>query len=124
MKKDILESLAWAGAMILSALAASYARRQGYIDQDTVLRIVAMNGLYMAYLGNAMPKKVVPDAFVRQINRFAGWVLVISGLIYAGVWAFAPIKVAIVFGTGAVAVGVILTILYCLRLRSQARASV
>ncbi|MDC7677350.1 ammonium transporter [Asticcacaulis machinosus] len=122
MKKDILGSLAWAAAMILSALAASYGRAQGYIDQETVLRVVAMNGLYIAYLGNSIPKKVAPSVHAQKVNRFAGWVLVISGLIYAGFWALAPLDLAMTIGTGAVAVGAILTLGYCLGLRSQTRA--
>lgn len=124
MKKEIWGSLAWACAMIISALAASYAQRQGYIDQETVLRVVAMNGLMIAWYGNHLPKTIAPSTHARQVNRFTGWVMVISGLIYAGFWAFAPLDLAMTVGTGAVALGVILTIGYCLGLRSQARAGV
>jgi hypothetical protein len=122
MKKDILISLAWAGALILTALAATFARKLGYIDGDTVLRVVAMNGLMVAYYGNLIPKKVVPNAHARSVNRFAGWMLVLTGLAYAGFWAFAPIPVASVFGTGALAGGMVLTFIYFLWLRGRTRA--
>ncbi len=117
MKKDILVGVAWAGVMLALALAAVYARKQGYIESETVQRIVAMNGLMVAYYGNLMPKKVVPSAHARQVNRFSGWMMVLTGLLYAGFWAFAPIQMAMIFGTGALAAGVIVTLVYCLGLR-------
>ena len=123
MKKEILVALVWAGIMLPLALAAKYAHAHGYISSDTTLRIVAMNGLYIAYLGNSLPKTVVPYAWARQSRRFSGWILVLSGLVFAGLWAFAPIPAAEVFGTGAVLVGVILSLGYCVWLNRRARAN-
>ena len=119
MNKDILVALVWAAIMIPLALAAKYAHAHGYIDSDTVLRVVAMNGLYIAYLGNAMPKAVVPSAWARQSRRFSGWSLVLSGLVFAGLWAFAPIPVAVTFGAGAVFAGILASLAYCFWLRSR-----
>ena len=123
MKSEFLISLAWAAGLILLSLAASFARKQGYIDQDTLLRVVAMNGLMVAYYGNNIPKKFVPSAYARQVNRFAGWMLVAGGLVYAGFWAFAPIPMATIFGTGALAAALVMTVTYCLWQRGQARAN-
>ena len=120
MKKDILIGLAWAVGMITVSLAASALRKQGYIDQDTMLRVVAMNGLMVAYYGNLAPKMVVPNARARQVNRFAGWSLALGGLVYAGFWAFAPLPLAKIAGTGALAAALILTLVYCLWLRGRA----
>ena len=122
MKKELLMSLAWGGGMILVALAASWLRMQGYIDQDTMLRVVAMNGLMVAWYGNLAPKTVAPSACARQVARFSGWTMVLSGLVYAGLWAFAPLPLAMTIGTGAVAAGVVATLGYCFWLRGQARA--
>lgn len=123
MKKEFLVALAWGGGSVLLALAATFARKQGYIDQETVVRVViGMNGLMIAYYGNRAPKLVAPSAFARQISRVTGWSLVLSGLVYAGVWAFAPIPVAITVGCGAVVAGMIVTLGYCFRLRARARA--
>ena len=47
--------------------------------------------------------------------------MVLSGLIYAGLWAFAPISVATTAGTLAVFAGVAATLGYCLSLRSKAK---
>ena len=122
-KKEIRVALAWAGGMMLLALAATVARRLGTIDQDTVLRVViGTNGLMIAYFGNRAPKAIAPSAFARQIARVSGWSQVLSGLVYAGLWAFAPIPVAIVVGSAAVVAGVIVTLGYCFWLRGQGRA--
>jgi hypothetical protein len=45
--------------------------------------------------------------------------MVLSGLSYAGLWAFALIVVAEIVGTGAVFAGVAATLSYCLSLRSK-----
>lgn len=124
MMKDLRVGLAWAGGIVLLALGATVARNQGYIDQDTVLRVViGINGLMIAYYGNRAPKAVAPSACARQINRVAGWSLVLSGLVYTGLWAFAPIPLAITLGSGVVAAGMIVTLGYCLWLRARARVN-
>jgi hypothetical protein len=123
MKKELLTALAWGGGIILLALGATFARNQGYVDQDTVLRVViGINGLMIAYYGNRAPKAVAPSIYAAQIARVSGWSSVLSGLVYAGLWAFAPIPVAIWVGCGAVLAGMIVTFGYCLRLRTRARA--
>ena len=120
---DILPSLAWAGGIVLLALGASFARNQGYIDQDTVLRLVmGATGLMVAHYGNRAPKAVAPSVCAQQMARVAGWSLALSGLVYAGLWAFAPIPVAITFGTGAVAAGMVVTLAYGLSLRARVKA--
>ncbi len=121
MKRELIGALAWGGGIVVVALCASFARNQGYIDQDTVLRIViGLNGLMIAWYGNRAPKMIAPSAAARQVTRVAGWAFVLSGLVYAGLWAFAPIQLAKTVGTGAVAVGMIVTLAYCIR---QARAA-
>jgi hypothetical protein len=122
MKKEIVTALAWAGGILLLSLAAKVAQRHGYIDSDTMLRMAAMNGVVIVYYGNLVPKAVAPSASARQSARFAGWTLVLSGLVYAGFWAFAPIPLAMTAGTGALAAGVIVTFGYCLQARARARA--
>ncbi len=123
MNKDILAGLVFGGAMLGLALAAKFAHAHGYIDRDATLRFIAMNGLLIAYFGNSIPKKVAPHAIARKAMRLSGWSMVLSGLVYAGLWAFAPIPVAVVFGTGAVFAGVILTLGYCIRVGRAPRAS-
>jgi hypothetical protein len=122
MNRDIRVALFWAGGMILLVLGATVLRQQGTIDQDTVLRVViGINGLMIAYYGNRAPKVVAPSVFAQHLARFSGWSMVLSGIVYAGVWAFAPIQTAVFVGCGAVLLGMIATISYCFVLRGRAR---
>jgi hypothetical protein len=123
MNKDLMGAIAWGGGIIALALGATLARKLGYMDSDTVTRLViGINGLMIAWYGNRMPKTVAPSACARQVTRVGGWSMVLSGLVYAGLWAFAPIPVAITAGSAAVAAGIIVTLAYCFRLRARDRA--
>lgn len=124
MNKDLVGSLAWAGGLIVLALGASFARQQGYIDADTTTRIVlAAIGLMIAWFGNRMPKAMAPSASARQVARVGGWSMALSGLVYAGLWAFAPFQIALLVGCGAVGAGMAVTYAYCLSLRARAKAA-
>jgi hypothetical protein len=123
MNKEIKEGLAWGGGVVVVALCASFARKLGYVDVETVQRLVfGANGLMIAWYGNRMPKTVVPSACASLARRVAGWSMVLSGLIYAGLWAFAPFSVAVTGGTVVVLGGIAVTLAYCLSLRSRAKA--
>ena len=123
MNRELSGYIAWAVGIIAVARAASFARKLGYIDQDTTTRVViGLNGLMIAWFGNRMPKAIAPSAAIRQVKRVGGWSMVLSGLVYAGLWAFAPIQVAVVGGCAAVIAGMAVTSGYCLVLRARARA--
>jgi uncharacterized membrane protein len=123
MNKEVVGSLAWGGGILVLALIASFARHQGYIDQDTTTRIVlGATGLMIAWFGNRMPKTFVSGAGARQARRVAGWSLALSGLVYAALWAFAPLQLALVGGCGAIIAGIVVTIGYCFSLRSRLTA--
>ena len=124
MNRELTGYIAWAVGIVAVALAASYARKLGYIDQDTTTRVViGLNGLMIAWIGNRLPKSVAPTACVGRVKRVGGWSMVLSGLVYAGVWAFAPIPVAVAVGCAAVIAGIAVTYGYCLLLRARARRS-
>jgi hypothetical protein len=124
MNRDVISSLAWGGGIVVLALACSAARKLGYMDGDAVQRVViGATGLMIAAFGNRMPKTFVPDAQARRARRVAAWSLVVSGLIYAGLWAFAPLSVAVIGGCGAVITGMAVTFGYCLSLRDRAKST-
>ncbi|MES2833651.1 MAG: ammonium transporter [Pseudomonadota bacterium] len=124
MSKNIIPPLVVAGSILVLALVATYARQLGYIDGETVTRLViGANGLMIAWFGNRMPKAIAPTHCAARASRVGGWSMVISGLIYAGLWAFAPMNVALIGGCGAVLVGMAVTLGYCLSLRNKARAA-
>ncbi|HEX5182377.1 MAG TPA: ammonium transporter [Allosphingosinicella sp.] len=124
MNREIRMALAWAGFILAFALAATTARRWGYVDRDTVMRMVmGLNGVWIVWYGNRIPKTFAPGAGARRVKRVSGWSMVLSGLAYAGLFAFAPLPVAFVAGSGAVVAGVAVTFGYCLSLRARARAA-
>ncbi|MBP6903443.1 MAG: hypothetical protein KBC73_25380 [Burkholderiaceae bacterium] len=124
MNKQLITDLAWGAGIVVVALLATWARRLGYVDGDTVTRLViGLTGLMVASFGNRMPKTFVPSPRARQARRVAAWSLVLSGLVYAGLWAFAPIPVAVVGGSGAVLLGMAVTFGYCISLRAKAKAA-
>ena len=124
MNKDVRGSLAWAVGLIVLALGATQARTLGYIDGDTVTRLVlGASGLMVAWYGNRMPKTLSRGASARQVHRVGGWSMALSGLVYAGLWAFAPMDVAVIGGCGAIITGIVVTLLYCLSLRSRAETA-
>ncbi|MBX9616985.1 MAG: ammonium transporter [Caulobacteraceae bacterium] len=124
MNKDLINSLAWGGGIVALALASTLARTLGHIDQETTLRIVlGATGLMIASFGDRIPKRFVAGAGARKAQRVAAWSMVLSGLIYAGAFIFAPITSAVMIGGGAVVTGMALTFGYCLSLRSRASAA-
>ena len=124
MNKDLIGSLTWGVGILVLALGATLARKLGYMDGDTVTRLViGANGLMIAWFGNRLPKAFVPSACARQARRVAGWSLFLSGLVYAGLFAFAPMPVAVAGGAGAVLAGIAMTVGYCLALRAKAKAA-
>lgn len=121
MNSDIKGSLAWGIGILLLALAATTARKLGVVDSETVTRLViGANGLMIAWFGNRLPKAFVPVAWARQARRIGGWSLVVSGLVYAALFAWAPMPVAIAGGSAAVLAGIGVTLAYCWSLRAKA----
>ena len=124
MNKDLRGSLSWGFGLVALALGATLARKMGYLEQEAVTRIVmGATGLMVAWFGNRMPKAFVATACARRVNRVGGWSMALSGLVYAALWAFAPIDTAVLVGCGAVAAGILFTVGYSLALNRQARAS-
>lgn len=120
MNRETAGNLAWAGGLIAVALVATFARQQGWIEGDTVNRIVmGATGLMVAWYGNRMPKALTRGADVRKVTRVGGWAMALSGLVYAGLWAFAPVQLALIVGSGAIASGLAVTLGYCVWLRGQ-----
>lgn len=122
-KSELLAALLWAGVILALALAATAARKAGYIEADIATRIViATIGLSVVWQGNRMPKAFVSGACARQARRVGGWAMTLSGLVYAGLYAFAPLDIAFVYGCGAIAVGMVVMLGYCAALRGKADA--
>lgn len=121
MTRETMVHLAWGAGILVLALGATLAHKLGYIDPDMVTRlVVGVNGLMIAWMGNRMPKTFVPNAKARQARRVAGWSLALSGLVYSGLFIWAPIRVAALGGAAAVIAGIAVTLAYCLTLQRRA----
>ena len=129
MMKEILGGLVSGGVIVAVAFGAKFAHQLGYIDQDAVRRLSAgVLGLWLAWYGNRIPKAFAPRLRARdvqlaaQAQRVAAWSMVVSGLVYTGLWAFAPISVAVPAGCTAVIAGIAVTFGYALTLPARAKA--
>ncbi|MDG3004388.1 ammonium transporter [Paludisphaera mucosa] len=121
-KKEVIAPLAWGGGIVVVALGSTLARKLCYLDGDTVTRLViGLTGLMIAANGNRLPKVVVPNAYAQRAKR-GGWAMFLSGLVYAGVFAFAPIHTTVAVGCGAVAAEMVVTLGYCLWLSVRVKA--
>jgi len=124
INKERIVALGWAAGIIAVSLAATYARRRGYVDGDVVNRIfLGFCGLIVAWYGNRMPKDFVPNVRARQAKRVGGWSMTLSGLVYAGLYAFAPLNLAFPLGCGAIVAGIAVTLGYCMSLRTGANGA-
>ena len=93
--------LLWSVGAILAAIASiAVARETGLIDPDMGKRLGAATiGLMLAVCGNILPKIARRLELGRETaaayavaDREAGWMLVLSGALYAAVWLLAPLE--------------------------------
>ncbi len=116
MNRPIVTGLVAGGLQIAVALLASAGARLGYFDQDMVIRITMVAiGLSMLVFANFASKAVSRSARAIAINRFAAWSLALGALAWTGIWLFAPMDIANVAATAAVALGVLATVAYGFR---------
>jgi hypothetical protein len=121
MNRELIDGLAWGGGIVTLAIGATLAHKLGYIEADSVQRVVFGSiGLMVAGFGNRIPKAFVASAEARRAKRVAGWTMVLSGLIYTGLWVFASFSVATWGGITAILAGIAVTLGYCLSLPSKA----
>lgn len=107
--------------MILGTAAAlSYAQAVGLVEPDTAKRTMqVMIGLILAAYANLMPKDVgrwqastLAMARAQSVLRVGGWSLTLAGLVYAGLWAFAPLAFADIAAMAVVASALLITLGY------------
>ncbi|HVU19790.1 MAG TPA: hypothetical protein VHE09_03600 [Rhizomicrobium sp.] len=97
ISKPILNGLAWAGVLIVSALVLKFAEGQHTIGLDAADRgFQVVLGLTLAIYANFMTKRPTTHtadetgARKQAALRLGAWLFCISGLIYAAASAFAP----------------------------------
>lgn len=131
-RKHVLFALKIAAVMIGCALLLTWARKQGWVDHDLVMRAYnVIMGLALAAYGNAMPKlmhetppRSIHEATLAQaVARVTSWVMTLAFLAWAALWAFAPQDVARIGSMLAVGVGAVGVLAYTVRKGYACRAS-
>src|SRR5688572_5392917 len=126
---QITTAVVFAALMMGIPLALTLARSYGLVDGSDLARrsTGVLIGLFLAMLGNVMPKNVPPlssgcdGARQQAFHRLAGWTWVLCGLASAVAWLVLPIDLA---GTAAVvlaATAMAVTIVHLVRLAARAR---
>ena len=113
-------AIALAALILGTAAGLSYAQGLGLIGPDAAKRTMqVMIGLVLAAYSNLMPKDVGPwrasapaMARAQSALRVGGWSMTLAGLVYASLWAFAPLGFADVAATAVVAAALLITIGY------------
>ncbi len=124
MKRETIAGLASGVAMALVVLGAAFLRKLGLIDGALVTRVgCGITGVWMVWYGNRLPKIALPlpRGCAGRARRVSAWSMVLSGLLYAALWIFAPIPVATVGGVAVVLAGIVVTLAYCMRVGRRAR---
>ena len=100
--KPIVQALGLAAVFLGVTFALRYAGATGWISEDLSRRAVqVMIGLGLAGYGNLMPKQsgkprasAQAETAAQAALRVGGWSMALAGLVYAALWAFAPLAFA------------------------------
>ena len=92
----------FAALMLIAGMGGTFAQAIGVIESQDISRRItmALTGVFLAAIGNAMPKMLTPlsahcdGAKTQAFNRFAGWTWFMAGLTHAMVWLVLPLDVA------------------------------
>jgi hypothetical protein len=113
-RTSVIRALIIAAVQVGGTLLLSLASKHEMIGKDIATRgVMVLIGLGIAAYGNTMPKLLdgppppsLATAALRQaVTRTGGWAMMLAGLAYAALWAFAPRDVAKVGGLVAVGAG-------------------
>jgi hypothetical protein len=117
-------AVVFAALMMGIPLALTLARSYGLVDDSDVARrsTGVLTGVFLAMLGNAMPKNLPPlsscdGARQQAFQRLAGWTWVLCGLASAIAWLALPIDSAEIATPVLVVTALAMTIVHLLRLR-------
>ncbi len=106
-QQSVMSGISFAGLILGGSLGLIIAQHYHIIENSSSDRLVAvLIGTYMIIIGNALPKKLAPlkentERFSQRqsFKRFAGWMLVLSGLGYALAWIALPESLADMLAT-------------------------
>lgn len=100
-RREILFAMILAGALLLISITATLFKELDLIGNETVKRSSGvMIGVMLIIMGNYMPKKLTHSPCRSccgsggslKTQRFVGWLFVVAGLLYAGVWLMVDLE--------------------------------
>jgi hypothetical protein len=101
--RSVRRGIVTAGLILAISLGAKLAGALGAVHYDDIaLRAtMAITGVFLAAIGNAIPKTLTPltavncdPAKVQAVRRLAGWIWAVAGLAVAIAWLTLPINLA------------------------------
>ena len=110
--------------LTLAIVGATFiARRLGWVDGDAGVRLaMAISGLTIVYFGNRIPKEApTRSPRAQTVRRFAGRVMVLAGLLNAGIWVFTPMEFAVLASMVPLILAIVAIVAYCTYARSPAQ---
>jgi hypothetical protein len=120
-------------AVLILGMAAGlkYAQSLALVGPEAAKRTLQVTiGLMLAAYANLMPKDLGPwrasaraMATSQSALRVGGWSMTLAGLVYAGLWAFAPLAFADVASMVVVASAMVITMGYAGRTLLACRSS-
>lgn len=124
-KRELREGVPIAGLMLAAAGAVVLSQRMGWVDGDAGLRVsMAITGLACVYYANRAPKeRPTRSPRAQAVNRVAGWLFVVAGLLNAAIWAFAPMDIAPMASMVPLVLAIVSVVTYCLLSRRTERPS-
>jgi hypothetical protein len=129
MNRSILYALIFAAAFIAISAGLAYLKNQGVLSDEFVKRTIqVMTGLILAVFSNFTPKQIgapgspLAEAWKQSVLRVTGWSMVLAGLTYAALWAFAPLGFANIASVVVVVTAMVVTLSYTIRAAAACRA--
>jgi hypothetical protein len=121
--ENVPTAVVWAALMMGIPLALTLADSFGLVDGDELARrsTGVLMGVFLAMLGNVMPKNLPPlsqcdGARQQAFHRRAGWTWALCGLASAIGWLLLPIDSAAIATFVPVVTAIVVTIAHLLRL--------
>ena len=128
MNRSILYALIFSAAFLALTAALGYAKTQGLLSEEFVKRTVqVIIGLGLAAWSNFTPKQIgspgspQAEAWKQRLLRVTGWSMVLGGLAYAGLWAFAPLDFANTASVAVVLTALVISLSYAVRVSIACR---
>ena len=128
MNRTILYTLIGTAIFLAITAAVRHAGTLGYLGEETIDRAVqVMIGLGLALWSNFTPKQIGPvgplqvEAWKQRLLRLTGWSMMLAGLAYAALHAFAPLDIARTASIIIVAAAMALTLAYTVRVAAACR---